>query len=179
METARTVGTQMIVARAAFLCILVAGAAGAACWWPAGAWPVGLLAVGLAGLWLVARRRRPGVGAWHAMPLLLAFILLAAAAAGLPSARFWAPLSLVAALAAWDLERFAGRLAMAEPSAETRDLEQRHLRRLAAVAGSGLLLGWAGQAIHLKLDLALILLLGFLAILGLNRLVRSLVSESD
>lgn len=166
----------MTIARAAFLCILVAGAAGAACWWPVGAWPVGLLAASLAGLWLVVRRRRPGS---LTSPMLLAFILLAAAAADLPSARFWAPLALVAALAAWDLERFASRLAMAEPSAETRELEQRHLRRLAAVTGSGLLLGWAGQAIHLKLDLALILLLGFLAILGLNRLVRSLMSESD
>jgi len=166
----------MIVARAALLCILLAGAAGAVLWALAGAWQVGLLAAGLAGLWLVAHRRHP---ASFTSLMLLAFILLAAAGASLPSALFWAPLSLVAALAAWDLERFAGRLAAAEPSAETRDLERRHLLRLAAVSGIGLLLGWAGQAIHLKLDLAVILLLGFLAILGLNRLVRSLVRESD
>lgn len=166
----------MIISRVALVCILVAGVAAAILWSAAGAWQVGLLAAALSVLWLAAQRRR-----WASFTslMLLAFIFLAAAAAALPAALIWAPLSLVAALAAWDLERFVGRLAAAEPSAETRDLERRHLLRLSAVSGLGLVLGWLGQAIHLKLDLAVVLLLGFLAVIGLNRLVRSLMRESD
>ena len=102
----------------------------------------------------------------------------------------WAPLCLVAALAAWDLDRFAGRLSSvgARPAAiegvggaddETHDLERRHLWRLAVVSGLGLVLSWAGQAIHFKLDLTVMLVLGFVAILGLSRAVRALVRESD
>ncbi|MGC8779261.1 MAG: hypothetical protein ACP5UQ_00160 [Anaerolineae bacterium] len=166
----------MMMARVTLFCIFLAGASAAVLWASAGAWQVGLAAVALSALWSAKQQRR-----WAPLTslMLLAFILLAAAGAALPSALIWAPLSLVAALAAWDLERFAGRLVAAEPSAETRDLERRHLLRLSAVCGLGLLLGWAGQAIHLKLDLAVVLLLGLLAIIGLNRLVRSLMRESD
>lgn len=176
-----------MIARVILFCILLAAAAALIGFVLAGAWQLGLLAAGLGGLWIAARRKGWG-GA--ASPLLLGFIVLAAMGVALRGGAIWAPLCLVAALAAWDLDRFAGRLSSvgARPAAvegvggaddETRDLERRHLWRLGVVSGLGLVLSWAGQAIHFKLDLTVMLVLGFVAILGLSRAVRSLVRESD
>jgi hypothetical protein len=176
-----------MIARVILFCILLAAAAALVGFVLAGAWQLGLLAAGLGGLWITARRQ-----GWSgaASPLLLGFIVLAALGVALPGGAIWAPLCLVAALAAWDLDRFAGRLNSvgAHPAAtegaegaddETRHLERRHLWRLAVVSGLGLVLSWAGQAIHFKLDLTVMLILGFVAILGLSRAVRSLARESD
>ena len=176
-----------MIVRAVIFCVVVAGAAATAGYAVVGAWQIGVIGAALAGLWLVALRR-----GWRGLPslLFLGFILLAAAGVALPAAAFWAPLCLVAALAAWDLDRFAGRLAVVETAssaanhaeagvAETAELERRHLLRLAVVAGIGLGLSWAGQAIQLKLNLTVMLILGFVAILALSRVVRLLARESD
>lgn len=174
-----------MIARVTLFCILLAGLAAAAGFTLAGAWQLGVLAVGLASLWIVARRK-----GWSgaSSPLLLGFIVLAALGTGLRGGAIWTPLCLAAALAAWDLDRFAGRLAGGPPTAsagaderaaDAAALERRHLARLGGVIGLGLALGWASQALRLKLDLTVMLLLGFVAILGLSWLVRSLVRESD
>jgi hypothetical protein len=176
-----------MIARVTVFCILLAAAAALIGFALAGAWQLGVLAAGLGGLWIVARRKGWG---GTASPLLLGFLVLAALGVTLPGGAIWAPLCLVAGLAAWDLDRFAGRLrgvgprpAAAEGGGaapdETHDLTRRHLWRLGVVSGLGLVLSWAGQAIHFKLELTVMLLLGFVAILGLSRAVQSLVRESD
>jgi hypothetical protein len=176
-----------MIARVILFCILLAAAVAVIGFVLAGAWQLGLPAAGLGGLWIAARRKGWG-GA--ASPLLLGFITLAALGVTLPGGAVWAPLCLVAALAAWDLDRFAGRLRAVGPRPavvesgeaapdETHDLVRRHLLRLGVVSALGLTLSWVGQAIHFKLDLTVMLLLGFVAILGLSRVVRSLVRESD
>ncbi len=178
-----------MLSRAIIGSVLLAGAAATAGYAAVGGWQIGVIGAGLAGLWLVARRR-----GWHGLPslLFLGFILLAALGVTLPGGALWAPLCLAAALAAWDLDRFAGRLAAVTPGsgsvragnnatadAETADLERRHLLRLAVVVGLGLGLAWAGQAIHLKLSLTVMLVLGLVAIVALSRVVRLLARESD
>jgi len=179
-----------MIARVTTFCILLAAAAAVIGFVLAGAWQIGVLAAGLGGLWLVALRRRWGAAT---SLLLLGFILLAAFGVSLPGGALWAPLCLVAALAAWDLDRFAGRLrgvgaravstegaeAAPDETDETDDLTRRHLLRLGVVSALGLILSWAGQAIHFKLNLTVMLVLGFVAILGLSRVVRSLVRERD
>lgn len=175
-----------MIARVTLFGILLAGLAAATGFTLAGAWQLGAPAVGLAGLWIVARRKGWG-GA--SSPLLLGFIVLAALGTGLRGGAIWTPLCLTAALAAWDLDRFAGRLAdsglpsadagIDERAAADAALARRHLARLGGVVGLGLALSWASQALRFKLDLTVMLLLGFVAILGLSRLVRSLVRESD
>ncbi len=176
-----------MVTRVTLFCILLTAAAATVGFTLAGAWQLGLLAAAFGGLWLAAHRRR-----WEALTslLLFGFIILAGIGVTLRGGAIWAPPCLVAALAAWDLDRFAGRLSgvgqrpitagsVEGADDETHDLERRHLLRLGIVGGLGLVLSWIGQAIHVKLDLAVMLFLGFLAILGLSRAVRSLARESD
>jgi hypothetical protein len=141
-----------------------------------GAWPLALLCIAFGALWLLAHRRR-----WDAAAslCLLAFIGAAGVGVNLRGGGIWAPLVMVLALAAWDLGRFVARLSGAGASDDTHDLERRHLLRLAVVSGLGLALAWVALVARLKLDLAALLLLGLLAILGLSQLVRALARESD
>lgn len=176
-----------MIARAALVSLLLATASAAAGLALAGAWQLGVAAVALGGLGLVGqRRRRDGL----TLLAFCGFIVLAALGVGLRAGAVWAPFCLTAALVAWDLDRFAGRLIAgrsrpptggngAGATDATADLERRHLARLGGVAGLGLALSWAGQAIHVKLDLTVMLILGLVAILGLSRAVRLLVRESD
>jgi hypothetical protein len=118
----------------------------------------------LAGLWrgwnetdslgIVGFTSLAAVGVWLALaiPVLLA--------------------SLVAALAAWDLDRFAQRLQRAGHASPTAALARAHLRRLLAVAGIGLLLSAVSFGIQLPIGFGWALLLGALAILGVSRTIR-------
>lgn len=146
-----------------------------------GGWLIALLAAAAAALWLADYAR-----AQHrlASPMLVAFVVLAAVSAGLPGGRALAPLAVVAALAAWDLDRFAARMdAVAATDeaqrAERRRLEVQHLYRLAVVAVLGLALAWLAEAIRVELSFGWAIVLGLLAALGLAALVRALVRESD
>jgi len=141
-----------------------------------GAWPLALPCVALGVLWLIGfARRLEGLGSF----MLVAFIVAAGVGVNLSQSAIWAPPTVVLALAAWDLERFGARLRLADASPETRELERRHLWRLLAVSGLSLALAWAALGSRLKLDMAVALGLGFLAILGLSQVIRSLARESD
>ena len=141
-----------------------------------GAWPLALPCVALGALWLIGfARRLEGLGSF----MLVAFIIAAGVGVNLSQSAIWAPPTVVLALAAWDLERFGARLRLADESRETRELERRHLWRLLAVSGLSLALAWAAMGSRLKLDMAVALGLGFLAILGLSQVIRSLARESD
>jgi hypothetical protein len=142
-----------------------------------GVWPLALACAAMGGLWLYGYRH-----GWDGLAslLLVGFIIPAAIGVGLSGGAVWAPLAVVLALAAWDLHRFTGRMVNAGAySDETRVLERRHLVRLLAVSGLGLVLSWTAVAIRLKLGMAVALALGFLAILGLSQLVQALARESD
>jgi hypothetical protein len=141
-----------------------------------GAWPLALPCVALGALWLVGfARRLDGLASF----MLLAFVAAAGVGVSLSQRAIWAPPTVILALAAWDLERFGERLRLAEASSETRELERRHLWRLLAVCGLSLALAWAALGSRLKLDMAVALALGFLAIVGLSQVIRALARESD
>lgn len=144
-------------------------------------WPLAGLALISGALWLADwRRGRHRL----ASPLLALFVFLAAISAALPGGRVLAPLTVVAALAAWDLDRFTARLDEAagtsgEQQAERRGLEAQHLRRLLMVSVLGLALAWLTAAIRLQLPFGWAVGLGLAAALSLAGLVRALIRESD
>jgi hypothetical protein len=119
--------------------------------WLAGLWRgwQGTDALGLLGLVAIA-----GAGVW----LGLAPALMLA--------------GVVAALAGWDLDRFAQRLRRAEHVVGEIELARAHLRRLLVVAGIGLGLGGVTLVLQMALSFGWALLLGMLAILGLSRAIR-------
>jgi hypothetical protein len=165
-----------MLTRITFIIIILAALVPTAGFVLNGAWPLALPCVALGALWLVGfARRLEGLGSF----MLFAFIVAAGVGVNLSQRSVWAPPTVVLALAAWDLERFGARLRLADASSETRELERRHLWRLLAVSGLSLALAWAALGSRLKLDMAVALALGFLAILGLSQVIRALARESD
>jgi hypothetical protein len=188
--------------RITYAALFVAAISLAASFAWAGGWPLVLVVLAGGAFWAYAFRR-----GWEgvASPMLVVFVVLAALEVNLRGGRLLAPIAVVAALAAWDLHRFAARLrsgfaedtddedALIEDAAavveistddllteqERHELERQHLRRLAVVSAAGLALAWIAEAVRLRLALPLALALGVLAILGLSQVVRSLVRESD
>lgn len=165
-----------MLGRITWVAIILAGAIPAAGYALNGLWPIALGAAALTGLWLVDYGRRWGKLSALAFPC---FVVAAAAGVNLTWGAGWAPAGLVVALAAWDLDRFAGRLRVVDVTDETADLKRRHLVRLLLVSVLGLVLAWIALGIRIELSFALILLLGFLAVIGLSVAVRSLARESD
>ncbi len=164
--------------------ILLAGLIPAAGLLAGGAWPLAAACAGLSGLWLVGCLRGwNGLASW----LLVGFVVLAAIGISARGGSLWAPPAVVMALAAWDLQRFMGRAGAINAGDAGRDLTGRHLRRLLAVSGLGLALGWiaadaaaaSAAGTDLKLSLGAALALGFLAILGVSLVIRALARESD
>lgn len=141
-----------------------------------GAWPLAALSAGVGGLWLIDWLRGwDKLASW----LLAGFVVLAALGVGMSGGGLWAPPLVVMALVAWDLQRFMGRASSLSPSDDGHKLEQQHLGRLSAVSGLGLASGWIAASAHLKLSLGTALALGFLALLGISQIIRTLVQESD
>jgi hypothetical protein len=143
---------------------------------PQGRWlwtaAVGLLAV----LWLLGYWR--GL-AWVATVGLVGFVAAAALGLLMGLAAGWMVLGLLAALCAWDLHRFVQRLRRVERVEAQGDLERRHLQRLLAVAGLGLLAAFLALRIEVRLTFLMALFLGLLAVWGLSRAVATLRRESD
>ena len=143
---------------------------------PQGRWlwtaAVGLLAV----LWLLGYWR--GL-AWVATVGLVGFAVTAALGLLTGLAAGWMVFGLLSALCAWDLHRFAQRLWSVERVEAQGDLERRHLQRLLAVAGLGLLTAFLALRIEVRLTFLMALLLGLLAVWGLSRAVATLRRESD
>jgi len=165
-----------MLTRITFVLIILAALIPAAGLALTGAWLLALPCVALGALWLVGYTRQlEGLGSF----MLVAFIAVAGIGVNLNQSAIWAPPTVVLALAAWDLERFGSRLRLADASQGTRELERRHLWRLLAVSGLSLVLAWVALGSRLKLDMAVALGLGFLAILGLSQVIRSLARESD
>ena len=123
-------------------------------------------AIGL--LWLAGQWRGAN---WVADACLAGWVGLAAVGAWQGLAGGWMLLSVVAALAAWDLAHFAERLRGAGHVASRAELTRAHLTRLAIVAGIGFLLGGIALGVRLELTFGWALLVAALAIYSLSRLL--------
>ena len=87
--------------------------------------------------------------------------------------------SQVAALAAWDLDRFAQRLRGAWRVEAEALLMRAHLQRLLAVTGLRLVLSAVALGVQVPLSFGWALLLGAVAILGLSQTVHHLNRATD
>jgi hypothetical protein len=133
--------------------------------------------IGLVGvLWLAGTWRG---WEWVASVGLIGFVGIAAVGLWLGLGAGWMVFGLVAALCAWDLGRFVLYLKRVERVEAERELEQRHLQRLLAVAGLGLLVAAVALSVEIRFTFMMALLLGLLAVWGLSQAVGFLRRESD
>jgi hypothetical protein len=135
-----------------------------------------LLALGLGVLWLVGHWRRVS---WAAS---LGLVLVAGtAAAGILQdvGAGWMLVAVIAALSAWDLDAFVGRLKRTARVEGQEGLERQHLLRLLIVNLLGLVLASVALGLRFRIGFGLVLLLAMLAVLGLSRAIGLLRQESD
>ena len=150
--------------------IVLAGFVPAAGYALAGRWLESLLCALAGAGWLVAARSSLGWPADAGFLLLVGLCGFGAISLIPPG---WALAGTLAALAAWDLSAFAGRVAAAGHVVDEDALWRAHLRRLAAVLVTGLVLGAAALIIPLDLGFGTALLLGLVAVVALSRAVAS------
>lgn len=139
-----------------------------------GLWGGSAVALVVSAFWLVGQWRKWG---WVASVALVLLIGAAAVGLGMGIGGGWMLVSVVVALVAWDLDRFAWRMRAAGRVEGVDALERRHLWRLLIVAGAGLLLGAVALSVKIRLGFAVAFLLAFLAVLGLSRVVGFLQRE--
>ncbi len=158
------------------ICILLAMGTLAVGYGLGGQW-VWTAVIGLVGvLWLAGTWRG---WEWVASMGLIGFTGIAAVGLWLDLGAGWMVFGLVAALCAWDLGRFVLCLRRVGRVEAERELEQRHLQRLLAVAGLGLLVAAIALSIEIRFTFVMALLLGLLAVWGLSQAVGFLRRESD
>jgi hypothetical protein len=141
-----------------------------------GAWAWMLPIVALGGLWLLGLWRHWG---WVSSVGFVLYAAIAAVGLLLDSGSGWMLLGVGLALAAWDLDSFVRHLRQGQWVEDERDLERRHLLRLSAVEGVGLLLATAALGMTLSLGFGAVLLLGLLAVAGLSRVMGFLRHTND
>jgi len=78
---------------------------------------------------------------------------------------------IIAALAAWDLDRF-DRLIGPLNTGAVQQIERQHLRRLLVVGGAGLVLGLAAVLLRVKFAFGWAALLGIISVLALGFVAR-------
>ena len=137
----------------------------------AGLWLWAVLPLALTATWWLLEPRR---WTWLPSAELLAYLASAAAGLLLDLPAVLPLLTTVAALAAWDLQRFLQRLAPHPPDAHTARLQFLHLHRLLAVNALGLLLAALTLGLQFRLNLWLAILAGLTTILALGRLMGTL-----
>lgn len=77
-------------------------------------------------------------------------------------------IGLLAALSAWDLDRFEQRIRQAGKIENERAVVLKHFLNLAAVDGLGLIVGSMALLLRIRLDFGLVLLVGLVAVIGLS-----------
>jgi len=132
-------------------------------------WVLPLLA--LAAVWLAGWYRG---WRWVDAAGLVGSSAAAAAGMGVGLGAGWMLAGEVAALSAWDLAAFVRWLPAVQSKAGVRDLVRRHLGRLLLADAIGLLLAALALQVRARLSLGVMVLLGLLAVLGLNRAMASL-----
>jgi hypothetical protein len=141
-----------------------------------GLWIWTLPILGLAALWLLGQRH--GLK-WLSSLELSLFVGMAIYGLWLKLAPGLMLVGMVASLVVWDLESFLQRMEDAERVDQRDALEQKYLRRLLIVAGSGALLAVGGLSLDLNFSFGSALLLSLLAVVGLSWTIRFLRRESD
>lgn len=141
----------------------------AAGWTLAGFWPLGLILLLLLPLSLSAVKRKFP----PALSLSLALLVLAAAVGLWRGLNFFLALAVVScALAAWDLEAFARRLAEVPPQDQPEQVERRHLLGLGLVFLLAVVLAGLAQVIRFESSFESATLLALLAFGGLAALIN-------
>lgn len=135
-----------------------------------------LLFLSLGGVWLAANLRRPG---WLTSLFLLLFILSAALGVLLNAPGWLMLIVSSAALAAWDLDHFFGRLSAAEQVENEDRLWRVHVRRLVLVEGLGLLAGLMAVMISVQIPFWWEALLALAAVIGIRLVIESLRREVE
>jgi hypothetical protein len=141
-----------------------------------GLWIWTLPIFGFAVLWLLGQRR--GLN-WVTSLELVLFFGLACIGSWLNLSPELMLLGVIATLAAWDLENFLRRMECAERVDQREDMEQKHLRRLLIVEGSGALLAVGALNLKVNFSFSSALLLGLIAVVGMSRTIGFLRRESD
>jgi hypothetical protein len=151
--------------------------AGAYAW--AGAWAWAAISLGLGIAWLVGLGQGWSLAAPLGFAASAALAILSVSLNEQAGVALLALLAVVAALCAWDLDGLARRLAHFGYVGDRSRLERRHLGRLLAVAGLGLLLGGAALAVQIRLTFLPAFLLSLLVVVGLSWGVFFLRVESS
>ena len=150
------------------VCIGVATALLAFGFFGANNWFGATISVVLGGFWLAGLYRG---WAGTATLGLLGFAGMAALGARSAAAVPLLLTSLVAALVAWDLQRFLWRLSASGQVLDQPALTRAHLRWSLVVAAAGLLIGLVAPAIVVPLPFGATLLLSALLIFGVSRAI--------
>jgi hypothetical protein len=146
------------------------------------------VAYGLGGLWIPAAvvlvvgalwvlGERAG-WSWISWPMVVLFAGAAAVGALLSLNHILLLIGLIAALSAWDLDHLARQLDRVDAVEHESAMKRRHLLRLLAVDGLGLLFAVVALLVEIRLSFGLALVLGLVALLGLSCALRFFRRES-
>lgn len=123
----------------------------------------GILILGV--LWVVGQRLR---WTWMASVMVVLCGVAAAVGAWLELNAILLVVGLIGALSAWDLDHFTQRLRAVDSVGQERALKRRHLQRLLAADGLGLVAVVLAVNVQIKLSFGLAIALGLIALLGLS-----------
>ena len=116
---------------------------------------------------------------WQASVMFTLFIGASAIGLWLNLSQWLILLSMVGAISAWDLDHFTQRMRYAGLVVERTNLEKYHIKRLFFVNFFGLFLSVIALNVEVKLGFGTILLLGMIAVLGLNQVIIFLKGKSS
>ncbi len=139
-------------------------------------WIASLLITILGILWMVGYIKG---WKWQASVMFTLFIGASAIGLWLNLSQWSILLSMVGTISAWDLDHFTQRMRYAGLVVERTNLEKYHIKRLFVVNFFGLFLSLITLNIEVKLGFGTILLLGMIAVLGLNQVIIFLKGKSS
>lgn len=139
-------------------------------------WIASLLITILGILWMVGYLKG---WKWQASVMFTLFIGASAIGLWLNLSQWLILLSMVGAISAWDLDHFTQRMKYAGLVVERTNLEKYHIKRLFFVNFFGLFLSVIALNVEVKLGFGTILLLGMIAVLGLNQVIIFLKGKSS
>jgi hypothetical protein len=139
-------------------------------------WIASLLITILGILWMIGYLKG---WKWQASVMFTLFIGASAIGLWLNLSQWLILLSMVGAISAWDLDHFTQRLRYAGLVVERPNLEKYHIKRLFVVNFFGLFLSVIALYVEVKLGFGTILLLGMIAVLGLNQVIIFLKGKSS
>ena len=139
-------------------------------------WIASLLITTLGILWMVGYLKG---WKWQASVMFTLFIGASAIGLWLNLSQWLILLSMVGTISAWDLDHFTQRMRYAGLVVERPNLEKYHIKRLFVVNFFGLFLSVIALNVEVKIGFGTILLLGMIAVLGLNQVIIFLKGKSS